>query len=623
MKGLSFSQVRLSTLTALVVITIVLINAVRYVLGQGTALKGNVDDFFIALNAGYAVVQEGLAHPSIHSPFGVVYFFLSSNSFRLIEAFPQWLSLDKIHMITSVQWMAVISALFIALRQLQVGPKRFPLWLLAVLLVICVQAKDVAAFNPLPNWYGTYNYLLWALLILQAANHYCWKGAGPKGWAILSLGAVEAAILVLEFNYKISFFVAGCVLSLLPMFYLAGWRARAAYYGALLASAAVMTAVLAGLGVPFARYVGDVLFVARAKSVPETVVLGQICAGLAYTLIVGKVDVQAAGAPFETARNVVARASGFARQYAFHGLVAVAIAMGSLGDFFGPFWPYAVVGLWAVVCSSKGAAAETPEPADRWLARNVTTAVIVVLGGFSLLSLQKTADCANSDTPKEAISEAISFTPRSLSFVNFPVSAGLDDLYASKLFAVPPDLPQRLFEYSYRRESDQILPAVQAIAILAGAGFVTSVNATANWLNAHGSAAKGTLAISHLGFANPWPLLTGNRFTAGSPHWLHVGTTVSPRQIDVYLEALSAADVTVVPLVSVNDPEQRIINCAFYDWNFRNGSRFVPQQLAGYNLIFVRKGGRLPVSEAEPVRIDASTIEQQCGDVLADTRTPG
>ena len=80
MKGLSFSQVRWPTLAALALIAAVLIDATRYVLGQATIIIGNVDDFFIALNAGYVVVQEGLAHPSIHSPFGEVYFLLSANS---------------------------------------------------------------------------------------------------------------------------------------------------------------------------------------------------------------------------------------------------------------------------------------------------------------------------------------------------------------------------------------------------------------------------------------------------------------------------------------------------------------------------------------------------------------
>ena len=578
MKGLSFSQVRWPTLAALALIAAVLIDATRYVLGQATIIIGNVDDFFIALNAGYVVVQEGLAHPSIHSPFGEVYFLLSANSFRLIERFPQWLSLDKIHMFTSMQWMAVISVLFFAFRRLQDGGRKFEPWLLALLLLICVQAKDLGTLKPLPNWYGTYNYHLWALLILQAANHY-----------------------------------------------LGGWQGRVAFYSSLLASAAIMMAALAGIGVPFLQYFHDVLFAARAKSVHTATAIGQFCVALAYMLIIGKVASRPAEALLSETRMVsISRVSEAVRRYAFHGVVAAAVAMGALGDFFSPWWPYVVVGLWAVICSSEGPTAETREPADRLLVRNVAAVLVTILAGFALLSLHVIADDANTGpTQNDAIAEAISFAPRPLSFIHFPMNAGIDDLLASKLFAIPSDLPQRLLEFSTRDESDQARPVVQAVGVMATTNYIKDVNETVVWLNEIGSAAKGTLAISHMGFSNPWPLLTGNRFTDGSPHWLHVGTTVSPRQVDAFLGPLSGADVTVVPLISVNDPEQAILNCAFYEWNIRNGGLFVPQHLAGYNLIFVRKGGRLPVSQPAPVQVDEAGIQRRCDNVLAAARTSG
>ena len=625
MKGLSFSQVRWPTLAALALIAAVLIDATRYVLGQATIIIGNVDDFFIALNAGYVVVQEGLAHPSIHSPFGEVYFLLSANSFRLIERFPQWLSLDKIHMFTSMQWMAVISVLFFAFRRLQDGGRKFEPWLLALLLLICVQAKDLGTLKPLPNWYGTYNYHLWALLILQAANHYCWKGRNPKGPVVFWLGVVEAFVLVIAFNYKISFFLAGCGLSLLPLFYLGGWQGRVAFYSSLLASAAIMMAALAGIGVPFLQYFHDVLFAARAKSVHTATAIGQFCVALAYMLIIGKVASRPAEALLSETRMVsISRVSEAVRRYAFHGVVAAAVAMGALGDFFSPWWPYVVVGLWAVICSSEGPTAETREPADRLLVRNVAAVLVTILAGFALLSLHVIADDANTGpTQNDAIAEAISFAPRPLSFIHFPMNAGIDDLLASKLFAIPSDLPQRLLEFSTRDESDQARPVVQAVGVMATTNYIKDVNETVVWLNEIGSAAKGTLAISHMGFSNPWPLLTGNRFTDGSPHWLHVGTTVSPRQVDAFLGPLSGADVTVVPLISVNDPEQAILNCAFYEWNIRNGGLFVPQHLAGYNLIFVRKGGRLPVSQPAPVQVDEAGIQRRCDNVLAAARTSG
>lgn len=616
MKRRPFADVAWLNLLGTAAVLLIVIEAVRFVLGAGTAIKGNIHDFFIPLNAGYVVMQEGLAHPSLHSPFGVVYFLLSWNSLRLIEALPQWLSPDKIHMVSSLQWMALVTALFFAFRKVQDRAVGFPAWLLAVLLLITVQAKSVEVLNPLPNWYGTYNYHLWALLILQAANHYAWKGGGPKGARLAWLGALEAVLLVIAFNYKVSFFVAGCGFALLPMWYLAGWRERGLYYGSLLATGAGLMALLIVAGLPIAAYLQDLVLVARAKSVESTDVIDQAFAVLAFTVIAGQLD--DGGRVVGQGAAAGWRIAALVRRYGFHAVVAGGLALGALGDFFVPWWPYAIVGLWALVCAARRIVPPAQEPADRRIVRLAAAVVVSLLAGFAMVSLTVSADNAYAISSEDrTVAEEIAFAPRDMRFVSYPVSTSFRELAASGLVVLPTAPAQALFDYSYRGDTHKSSPAVEAISGMVSADFVKDVNATAAWLREQGGAQAGSLVIAHVGFANPWPLLTGNRFPAGSLHWMHVGTTVTLRRLAALMPPLAAADVVVVPLVSVNDPEQVNLDCAFYDWNIRNGSPFVAQHLAGYNLIFLRRDGRLPPVLPEPVRQDRAAIVDRCAEVAA------
>lgn len=603
------TPVRWSTVLALVLMVVTAYWSLQYLVQQWTVVRGHSHDFFIPIIAGDAVEQQGIGHPHLHSPFGIIYFFLSSNSYRLLMQFPAWISLDKIHMLSTFQWLGVLLVLFLAFRFLQAPPRRLSLWYLAVLLLICVQPRNFDSSSPLPTWYASYNLHLWCLLMLQAANHYCWRRAGPAVRRAAMLGFLEALVLVLAFNYKVSFFVAASGLSLLPLWYLPDWQARFSYYGSLVASAVVMTAALAGLGADYAFYLADLAHAAQAKQIPPYMFILQASVMALYIAVCGWM---------EGGASMPAAGQGFLlrvfRRFAFHGVAGAAMLVAALGDFYAPTWPNVLLALWVAVCDLRVEQRTRPllvaGAAAGWIG-------LLVLNGANALELIATAD-AVTEVDAAFSDEVIRVGPMELRLRFDTTRPSFHDLYGSGLLAAPADLADNMFRFSYRGMGDVPDSYNGTISETSEQDYPREVNATADWLSRNGAAAKGELVIAHLGFVNPWPLLTGNRMPDNALHWVHPGTTISQAQAPEFFESLRMADVAVIPLLKNSLPRDFAFSCAFYLWNLDRGGLFVPQHLVGSNLITVRKGGRLSADLPSPIHFDESDLRTVCRERLAD-----
>ena len=97
---------------------------------------------------------------------------------------------------------------------------------------------------------------------------------------------------------------------------------------------------------------------------------------------------------------------------------------------------------------------------------------------------------------------------------------------------------------------------------------------------------------------------------------MHLGTSLSLDQLGQALEPLAEADVVVVPALTFDSLEEPLLRCGFYLWNQRKGGVFVPQAIAGVNMIFLRRGGRLAPG-APIVEQDTARIERICEDTLS------
>ena len=613
-----------------VAIVYIYVFVLAYLANAETLIAGNIHDYFLPLNAAYVTGMSGLGQETLRSPFGPFYVLLSAASFGMIRAFPGWLSLDKIHALSSLQVSLFVIALFFLFRSLQRTERKLPLWLLAFSLMVCFQPREIRLDEILPDWYGTYNNHLWAVLLLQAANHYAWRGQRPGNKTVIALAVFEAACLSITFHYKVSFFAASAGLALLPLGSVGTLRGKLTYAGVTLAAFAVVAALLAAAGFSYARYFEDLRWAAAAKSPIPLQVAAQLIALAAFVFVAFMLQWErrhAFAASSAEARNLSGLAGLFRRSFSmigFDAVAGVALALAALGDFRSPVWPYVVMALCAARVSGvahSGANARAL-PVAR-LVRGVAVAWLILLMSVSLVSLCNialfSAGKASPMPHANTLRRVIEADPLRFVFGQITLSPSLENLVATGLVAPGTGAPQTLFDLSYQLQAHDDHALGGVLSAIVDTGYVDSLNATAQWLRREGerSGQAGRLVIGSVSFANPYPVLTGNLFPAGSLHWMHLGTSLSIPQLDEALEPLTQADVVIVPALAYDwIPESRL-RCGFYLWNLRKGGLFVPQAIAGMNIIFLRRGGHLSPGTSI-VQQDRALIERICNDTLSE-----
>lgn len=598
-----------------------------------TLIAGNIHDYFLPLNAAYVTDISGLGQEMLRSPFGPLYFLLSTASFNLIRAVPEWLSLDKIHAISSLQASLVVVALFFLFRNLQDEDRKFPLWLLAFSIMVCFQPRDVGRVNDvLPDWFGTYNNHLWAVLLLQAANHYAWRGRQPGRRTLIPLAVLEAVCLGITFNYKISFFAASACLALLPLSYVGSISQKLLYAAVSAAVFLLAAAVLAAAGFSYAQYFQNLRWAAEGKSLTllETVLQLSGIAALLFVAFVLQCEKwnYPDHPPGARGASVILRFRERILQLValigFDLVIGGAMFLAAIGEYRLPVWPYVVMAACAARWSGPAeASCVGRRPSAALLVQGFAGGWLVLLMGLGLAGQDA---LLKSPSPREmrtslynSLSREIDARPLRFVLRQITYVPSLASLAETGLVDPGRGGQQALFDLSYQLQASEDRTLNPMLSAMLDNGYVDDLNAAARWLRheAAKSGQAGRLVIGSVGFANPYPFLTGNLFPRGSLHWMHLGTSLSLSQLNQALAPLAEADVVIVPALTFDSLREPLLRCGFYLWNERKGGLFVPQATAGVNMIFLRKGGLLAPG-APIVEQDRASIERICKDTLSE-----
>jgi hypothetical protein len=602
------------------VYTVLLVAA--YVLIGTTVLDGNVHDFFLPINAAYAMQLGGIGQDALRSPFGPLYAVLSANSLALIEAWPGWIQLDKIHALSSLQFLILPIFLFFAYRALQEDDRRFPKWLLLVAMIVCVLPRSADAILTLfPNWYGTYNNHLWSILLLQAANLYAWRGRRPDGRKLLLIAVLDAICVMVSFNYKFSFFVPAMLLVLLSAACLGGWKQRFTYMATIVVLVCVITGLVSAAGYSYSAYFRELQWLLAAKSLQVPPLRNHVFLLLAFVALSDLTRPgDAAGHARLTAIPVISYEGlrYVTIRFGFSAVVGCAVLLAAQGDFHSPAWPYIV--LLALASSSGGdqslAAISVYSRLQAKLRFFASACVVVLLvTGLVSLAFLIRPQATLGDGPLEALHlRSIAVDPLRFEYGQSNPSASFDELVEVGLSAGPPT-PEKLIRMSYSvTAAIRIPPQLSAVIDLIKAQYPADLGLTAQWFSRRLKTfpPETRVVIGFVGFVNPLPFLTGNLFPKDSLHWMHLHTTIGEDQIYPALEPMATADAVVVPALYLPLIDQKMLNCSFYLWNMRQGEIFVLQEVSGLNLVFLRKGGRLQPDPHPPYRLDYNEIERVC-----------
>lgn len=595
----------------------ILLGAAAFVIFGQTAIAANPHDFFLPINAAHAMKSGGFGQDTLRSPFGPLYFLLSGNSLALIEAFPEWIQLDKIHTISSLQVSAVTAGMFFAYRALQDDDRKLPAWVLMVALIVCFLPRSLDIIWYLyPDWYGTYNGHLWSILLIQAVNRLAWRGRRPASAKLLPLGLLEGLCLAISLHYKVSFFAASCLLAFLSFCCLDGWRHRLAYCAAVAAVIGCSFLALGVAGYSYLTYAGDLRWALEAKSLAPREVAIHLVFFAAFVVLSSALRPagrpgQAGFFPAWAIRDEALREH--ALHASFSAIAASAFLIAALGDFNVPLWPYFV----SLACAAHLYGYLSP---SGWRAASLAVKAIVA-GGILLLSVLLMSalvtlaiiitfpHASARPSPHHGGFRSMDADPLRFTYVEAGWDRSRDVLVTAGHFASSPFWERNVIGLSYQNFDSEDDPLMTSLQTLALARYTHDLNVTAQWIRRKKDVLSpaSKVAIGQVSFVNPWPFLTGNPFPKGTLHWMHMYTTIGDHQLEAALEPLAEADAVVLPAISVTQNEQAFLNCAFYLWNSRRGGEFVPQALSGLNIVFLRRGGKLPPQE--PALFDAASSE--------------
>lgn len=587
--------------------------------GDTYLLDGNIHDFFIPWNAALAVKQGMEIHVDFHSPFGPVYFFLSSNALRLIESYPSVLQLPDIHYLSSLIFGGALTLVFLVVRACQPRGTRIPFWVLVLLLLLCFQARDIDRLDhAVSNWYGIYNSQLWSLVLFQIAVVLHWQEQPKSRASTIILALVQVFCLLVAFHYKISFFAASGLVVILPVFFLGSLSRVGLYIGLGVAICGVVVAVISLFGFSYTGYLQDIALAAASKaSGSDSEDNGDLLRALVAFVLLAQFlrnhnrQFWDPETPFlERFRHYVVEGhlkciKG--KEVVFDGLVSLALGFAALGDFNRPIIPLAFVLSFYVFTRAFGGRFLQR---SRWSALHLV--VLYLLFAFVGIALESTRVVAEGAQNADG-NDAMSYQKWQVAYLDYP-SAPFAFRFRRELTVSEfvdrgpltrgPQWDQELINFSLEGydeiEGPKNRPLPLKASLVPGAGshaqYLDDLNGTLKWFEDNGLIGRQSLSVAGLGFANPWPLLTRNSIPKSSQHWMHLGTTLPFNDYSALLDGMAAADVVVMPLLSVDEPMQWRFNCAFTLWNAGEGTIFEPLAVVGLNLILAKSEIALKIS---------------------------
>lgn len=650
---LSFFKTHIISLLSIAVLLLFL-KSVWATLGSDAYLiDGNIHDFFLPWNAAWAQAQGVEIHEDFHSPFGIIYFLLSSFSVHLTNAFPNALSLVDIHYLSSIIFGTFLTVLYFLSRATMPEGKRVPVWIWVIALILCFQARDYDRQGDfIPDWYGVYNSHLWSLILLQVAIVLHWTELRQTRLRTVVLAGFQSICLMVTFHYKASFFASSAIICILPVFYLGSLPKIGTYIGVGVALCSATLGFIALGGYSYAGYFNDLLLAAAAKSDQDSKSFNRLAEVFFGFVILAQAlrnhhrpelrnDIGLLRQLGSYLLDTFFRKVRF-KDLAFDAMLGFGLGLAVFGEYRQSILPVIIVLAFYVFSGYLGGALRQPQ---RW---SILHAVILIyIFKFTDTSLEISRELAENSTNenrkysdtdiwetgrigKDGIAFRYAIFSTFFDYLDplpFEQNSNGEHYLLDRAKSVHGSFPladlqtgdghwkQDLIDYSLSVFDPELsdTKALRQKAALLGPGigstqhYVRNLNATLNWLEETGISARTDLKIGHVGFANPWPFLTKTHFPDNSLHWNHLKTTLPSDNLTLLLEPMATADLVVMPLLSINTSMQWHFNCAFTLWNQEQGELFRPIEVVDTYLILVRENGSLAnmESKGQPLQLKA------------------
>lgn len=542
-------------------------------------ITGNLHDLFLPLNAA-RVIDEGLRlHEQYHSPFGWVFFCVSSMAMSLREVAAPESSATGVMLSAALVFFVVVFAVFVLLRT-SLGSKAMPVWLLPFLLVLGASPRNQERLGYTDLlWYGMYNNQLWTLLLLQLGAFFSLllsedvrARVRAGGFRLIPLSIAQALVLYVALNYKVSFFVASVALALASLIAI-GWRRALMPF--ILCAAAIMAMLIAThlAGYSYQAYVADLMMAVRAREEGSTG-LGEII-WPALVLLGGSIAFLNPSILKSTKRK--GPATSMTTAVVSMALALAAMVLGLMGDYSKSIvYLFIFVALFLV-------ANHRASQERRWGIPMVLSCVILsVVFAANALSVVRVIDYKISDIDIRRY--VVSELPARWGgewHVAFPRSD-----FGSQIEA--------LAEIFGKHDVDWFGLALKPV------GRIRRMYGSVDYMVSHQEALSvleevgvdPDAMVVELEFANSFPVLRGSPTPPGSLHWIHQGTTISNASYLKTFEPYYSADIVLLP--TINDAvKQPQMNCLFLIENRLRGHPFQVKYVDRYWVMLAARNAGL------------------------------
>jgi len=583
---------------------------------------GNVHDFFIPYNIAYALEQGLVLHQDFHSSLGLLYAYLNYIPWLLIKNFPSWFQMGDLIFLSSILFLGLL--LVVCLLTRLKTTKKLPNISLSIILIICslvFQVRNMASFNHKELlWYGVYNHHLWSLLLLQITYVFCWQryvmaysefSINKRDLLILSI--IQAVILYLSFNYKITFFLAS-VCIVMALFFVLARRDRFFYLSLTISLFVLFLSFTALVGYDYLGYLKDITQSLNAKAnkqLNEAFLVRQWLYLIAYVLffnILRVLDITnwrqlSSQVLIGCLRKIVARRN---RKYLiFDIFIGLGLLISVIGDYQQPGIYFCLIAAFYIITNIKS---KQYKQIFNYLAYGLLIYFFVLnmLGLFRIVKYSESNEGGN----KFLMANLDTVVPS----LNLPFiienHIGFYKNYQTFKMEQHPQKADVISNFSYNYTPGYNYN--QALVPFYNLDYILGLNEAFNKLKSLGSHADNRLMM--LEFVNPLPLFLQAKFPLPAYHWVHLGTTFSYKKVNLLYQAFSNSDFVLMPIISRDGINQTFLNCAFYEWNISQGSPFKVYEITPFMIYFttVTNLQKYKLIEKNLKSLQANVIEDKC-----------
>lgn len=542
------------------------IGALALVLLRGPyVLKGNLHDVFIPLVSGVAHLQGVELHRELHTPFGWVYAQLNAWAYMALE--PLGFGAHDLIALAALMWSAGLLSAWAALT-LTLRPKQIPLFSVgAMALVVACISFNFRGVSDLGldavTWYGSYNNHLWGLLFVQMGLLAFQRWADVNQVTHVRAFAVSHALFTyIALHYKVSFGLAAGALALAGLFLLRSGALRWRYLWVGVATMASLVVITAAAGYDYAGYLADLGMAVQAKAEGGDADHAMVLAAAVLFWIVSYLQTPQQARSFTTG--------------AASALVALAMAIGVMGDFAQPLLNFAIAFcFWHVL--QVGFAVKL----------SLVLALVVVLSNI----------LNNAGIAVKKIKPSQSDRYETFHLVG-------ESAQQSMSWRVRSD---RWFEDSMQQEAcrhgasspleRRMIWAFPSAALLDRKKVARRYVSNADYIDGVQLALAELRRLEphdrrksiYLEFANPLPSLAGSDMPHPMIGWIHFGTATPLHSADALMRSMIwGMQEVVIPLASVDIKNQPVLNCKFLQWNQEAGWTYRLRASDTHNLYFSR-----------------------------------